>query len=335
MAVGRVNVGGKNVEEIGVLIGNDTSMMLKRGGYSSKVVADNNNAYVSGEGVSGTVALKLYKDSLDIELTGTYNGGLMTDDSDYLYAAYIVNAAEINIRKIRKTTLQYTAASISVCEKCFSAAVDENYVYVGGRPAGKIIKLDKTNLSLVGESVAITNFGDVTGLQTSDGFLYACGYGGLVCKLDPSNLSVVKQYTLSTTPKILEDLTVDADYVYVVGNKVYKFNKADLSFLAESTPVAGGNSPSYAITSDLDYLYVGCGLNLNKVRKIKKENLTIEAESSQFSQNTYADANGWITSIAINEDRVYIYGAQAAGGSTMPPKPVKSYFKNTIYKDKN
>jgi len=115
-----------------------------------------------------------------------------------------------------------------------SITADDNYIYAGGS-AGKIYKLNKSDLSKVAESVAYD--GGIYSIASDNNYLYVGGsalyvdnyYVAIIFKLNKSDLSKVAE-SASDGEVIIESITLDDNFIYIGGSgggtrKVRKLNK--------------------------------------------------------------------------------------------------------------
>jgi len=128
------------------------------------------------------------------------------------------------------------AESVAYDGGIYSIASDNNYLYVGGS-AGKIYKLNKSDLSKVAESVAYDGDAIIKSIASDDNYLYVGGsalyvdnyYVAIIFKLNKSDLSKVAE-SASDGEVIIESITLDDNFIYIGGSgggtrKVRKLNK--------------------------------------------------------------------------------------------------------------
>jgi len=208
---------------------------------------------------------------------------------------------------------EYTTAS---GHGIYAITIDDTHIYCGGTYGdSKIYQLLKNDLSLVSTS-GFYNDGlvdDVIYAISNDAtHVYIGGTLGTIKKYDKTDLSLV--VTSANYGGVIRALTLDKDYVYVVGsitNTIQKYLKTDLSYLGESSTY--GDTVK-AILLDGDYIYI-TGDNTGIVQKYLKSDLSFVGETGpQVS-----------SSQTLVVDKCYLY----SGENGIAPFTFKAYV-NTV-----
>ena len=178
----------------------------------------------------------------------------------------------------------------------YSIAVDDDYVYYAGELDSKISIANKNDLSNITQI-------DVTAgtysIAVDDDYVYIGGH-------NYKNVQVIDKtdWGLETTltPPIVDDvwaIVTDDNYVYIAdtqGYQVHVVSKSDWSNVTSLTPAT---SNVWSVAVDSNYVYIG-GFD-QKVHVVSK--------SDWSTVTSLTPATGTIYSLAVDDDYVYIGGS--------------------------
>ncbi|MEQ6855309.1 hypothetical protein AAHH17_12585 [Lysinibacillus capsici] len=252
----------------------------------------------SRDGIGTTVAVT------DPPLTGVSTSAVdnvvsLALDADYVYVVgKKANITDFHIQKLRKSDLLLIAESAPFPNGATSIKkilVDSNFVYIGfGR---KVQKLNKSTLSLAGESVSLGTLTTdiVEGMDMDGMYLYVATTNHLY-KLAKSTLGEV----LKSNAGGNKGLKIDNLHVYLIrSTQIYRYKINDLSQVDWISITKNVN----AIALDDSYIYAGTE---TYTYKINKETLQIVGTSA-------SDAHTNVIAIAVDDK--YVYTGKLSGTS--------------------
>jgi hypothetical protein len=179
-------------------------------------------------------------------------------------------------------------------------AINNGFVFIGGRNNIKIQKFYETNLVFVGNTVSYT--GTIRSVTTNNGFIYAGGAGesfgpASVSKYYESNLVLVGN-SVSYNGQIYAQ-TTNNGFLYVGGT-----NNTDIKKYHESNLVFNISSNSYGgqintLKTNNGFVYIGGENNLT-VQKFHESNLAFVGNTPSYG--------GIIRSLSINNGFIFVGG---------------------------
>ncbi len=249
----------------------------------------------------------------------------LTDDTNYVYAGLHRDSTTeaAKVVKIAKSTMTTSLVWTGIIGEGYAHAMieDGDHIYVGLHSkvtdefAGIIKKILKSDMSVVDTWTGTVNEHNVHGMTQDDDYIYAAmnnqdGTEGKVIKIAKATFTTSLAWTGGGVPDAVNhtmvQVTDDIDYVYAckytsvdVGT-VYKITKATM-VLDSTWTGAAGQTNTYGLGSDSDYLYTGHNLAPAQMVKIDKTTMTTDS--------SWTGAVGENQCLWVIPEDVYVYAA--------------------------
>jgi hypothetical protein len=271
-------------------------------------------AFIVRKGGGKGVSFTTYDDLETISFVNIPTGGSSDTDNDFIYVG------GSPIRKYNKNNLIFVNNSN---RNGGSIRVDDDFVFITNETNRNIEKLFKGNLEYIENSVSYNGVG--LELTIDANFVYVVGSTNIgsadnrtVKKYHKENLVFVGN--TNNYGQNIRAVAVDDDFIYAGGISVLtvkKWHKGNLVFVGETNSYGDTINK---IALDNDFLYVigfGNSTANQDIKKYHKNNLAFVGNSNSFS-TTFAH----ITSIALDNNFVYITGNLASG--------VRKFYKGNL-----
>lgn len=203
--------------------------------------------------------------------------------------------------------------------------IEGDYVYVAFQsPNAKIVKLDRSSLTRVGEIRPPITSPDVMSLAVSGGYLYAVirFYPIMVGKIDLSTFSLVGMLALPEDPMGGDDLDVMGEYLFgslrSPNGGVFRVHLPDFSYAGRTT-ISPDLGPSHRIGVFKGHVYAGLGAERGGVARIDPYTLEVLNIIPTFVDHGITGTNTTGLVYAVGASNSHLY----AGLRTFPRVVVK------------
>lgn len=191
------------------------------------LTTDENFVYVGEEGSTDTASTWMYKldkSTLAMIRKGAVPGkttAMAVDDLNLFTCR-----GGTTVSKHNKDTFAI-ASSYTTTGVFGGMVIDNDYVYAAVA-GSKLRKLNKSNMELVSETVAMP--GAILGIAIDENYIYVTNSNKIVYKIVKSTMAIDNSVT---HPNSVSAIAIDDTYIYCGANHLTKFRKSDLGLVSE------------------------------------------------------------------------------------------------------